>query len=327
MPPQPQPQRDSDGFVMPAPPPKRTQLRAANSLPTTADIYAAKHGIPLDVQMALQNVGRRGRESVARGHRSFDRTQSVPNLVIGNSAAPPMSSFTSTHDAMQHARGVINKELMRARELQPFGSTSSTSSDVDALALEGAEEHKRTRRLLFGPDGEVAEVFEQGNVKGKVDFGKGTKTEDATLVPSRKRRSSPAEPEGSDTETDDIDDDEDGQAERQPSITFNTVESVFPPVFTSPAITHPELFGPLPGSSSTADNHDDAVKTTAARQFKGLPAGKRKLGWQKSASAPVIGLQRWGDMDVDGEEETRFEARNESLEDGFEFNNWEEVEF
>lgn len=38
-------------------------LRAANSLPTTADIYAAKHGIPLDVQMALQNVGRRGRES------------------------------------------------------------------------------------------------------------------------------------------------------------------------------------------------------------------------------------------------------------------------
>ena len=32
-------------------------------------------------------------------------------------------------------------------------------------------------------------------------------------------------------------------------------------------------------------------------------------------------------MDVDGEEETKFEARNESLEDGFEFNNWEEVEF
>lgn len=63
MPPQPQPQRDSDGFLMPAPPSKRTQLRPANSLPTTADIYAAKHGIPLDVQMALQSVGRRGRES------------------------------------------------------------------------------------------------------------------------------------------------------------------------------------------------------------------------------------------------------------------------
>lgn len=63
MPPQPQPLRDSDGFLMPAPPSKRTQLRQANSLPTTADIYAAKHGIPLDVQMALQSVGRRGRES------------------------------------------------------------------------------------------------------------------------------------------------------------------------------------------------------------------------------------------------------------------------
>lgn len=260
---------------------------------------------------------------VARGHRSFDRTQSVPNLVIGSSAAPPASSFTSTHDAMQHARGVINKELMRARELQPFGSTSSTSSDVDALALEGAEEHKRTRRLVFGPDGEVEEVFQQASLKAKVGFGKGTKSEDATLVPSRKRRSSPAEPDGSDTETDDIDQDE--EDELRPSVTFNTVESVFPPVFTSPAITHPELFGPLPGSSSSADVPD--VKPTAARPFKGLPVGKRKLGWQKAASAPVIGLQRWGDMDVDGEEETKFEAENESLEDGFEFNNWEEVEF
>lgn len=258
---------------------------------------------------------------VARGHRSFDRTQSVPNLVIGNSAAPPMSSFASTHDVMQHARGVINKELMRARELQPFGSTSSTSSDVDALDLEGVED-KRTRRLRFGPDGEVEEIHEQGSSKGNVGFKKGTKIEDATLVPSRKRRSSPAEPEGSDTETDDIDEDE-----LQPSVTFNTVDSVFPPVFTSPAITHPELFGPLPGSSSAANDLDNAAKTTGDRQFKGLPGGGRKLGWQKAASAPVIGLRRWGDMDVDGEEEIKDEAKNESLEDGFEFNNWEEVEF
>jgi len=45
---------------MASPDPKRT-ARPASDL-TTADIYGAKHGIPEDVQAALQNVGRRNRQ-------------------------------------------------------------------------------------------------------------------------------------------------------------------------------------------------------------------------------------------------------------------------
>jgi hypothetical protein len=42
-------------------PSKRTSPPVAEL--TTADIYGARHGIPDDVQAALQNVGRRNRQS------------------------------------------------------------------------------------------------------------------------------------------------------------------------------------------------------------------------------------------------------------------------
>jgi hypothetical protein len=41
---------------------KRT-LRPAASLPTTAETYGEKHGIDPDLTLALQNIGRRGRQS------------------------------------------------------------------------------------------------------------------------------------------------------------------------------------------------------------------------------------------------------------------------
>lgn len=48
-------------------PEHKRQLRIADArasaVPSTADIYGAKHGIPDDVQAALQNVGRRNRMS------------------------------------------------------------------------------------------------------------------------------------------------------------------------------------------------------------------------------------------------------------------------
>lgn len=48
-------------------PDHKRQLRTADAraaaMPSTADIYGAKHGIPEDVQAALQNVGRRNRMS------------------------------------------------------------------------------------------------------------------------------------------------------------------------------------------------------------------------------------------------------------------------
>ena len=41
---------------------KRT-LRPAASLPTTAETYGEKHGIDPNLTLALQNIGRKGRQS------------------------------------------------------------------------------------------------------------------------------------------------------------------------------------------------------------------------------------------------------------------------
>lgn len=49
---------------MASPDSKRT-ARPASEL-TTADIYGQRHGIPDDVQAALQNVGRRNRQCECR---------------------------------------------------------------------------------------------------------------------------------------------------------------------------------------------------------------------------------------------------------------------
>lgn len=46
---------------MPSPDHKRTARATPGQ--TTADIYGARHGIPDDVQAALQNVGSRARQS------------------------------------------------------------------------------------------------------------------------------------------------------------------------------------------------------------------------------------------------------------------------
>ena len=44
---------------------KRT-LRPAASLPTTAETYGVKHGIDPNLTLALQNIGRKGRQSESR---------------------------------------------------------------------------------------------------------------------------------------------------------------------------------------------------------------------------------------------------------------------
>ena len=45
--------------------PKRT-LRPTASMPTTAETYGQKHGIDPNLTLALQNIGRRGRQSKSR---------------------------------------------------------------------------------------------------------------------------------------------------------------------------------------------------------------------------------------------------------------------
>ena len=44
-------------------PPSKRQLRPTSSLPTTAEKYGEKFGLPEDLQWKLQNVGPKGRFS------------------------------------------------------------------------------------------------------------------------------------------------------------------------------------------------------------------------------------------------------------------------
>ncbi|ODN98300.1 hypothetical protein L198_03543 [Cryptococcus wingfieldii CBS 7118] len=313
--------RDSDGFAMPAPPPTKRHIKPTEAQPTTAEIYAQKHGIPLEVQLALQNVGSRARMSVSRGQRTFDRHQSSPALGSA-SATPNYSPFTSSLDAITHARGVMNKELMRARELQPFGSLSPTNSS-DNLDKDRARREFEDIKLKFRDDGEV-EL--EGEVERRVAFGQGSSAsaqrqgEKFTLTRSTKRASSPAEEDehaGSETETSDQEDEEENRPfARTPS--FNTVESVFPPVFNTPAISHPQLF--------TAPNPVNPVQQPAApsrkgRAFKGLPGGK-KSALAKAYSAPVLG--GWANMEVDVPEGSE---KKEEQEDGFELDWSKDMDF
>lgn len=50
----------------PPPFPKRALRPTASLPPTTAEFYGQKHGIDPDVQLALQNIGRRSRQSESR---------------------------------------------------------------------------------------------------------------------------------------------------------------------------------------------------------------------------------------------------------------------
>ncbi|WWC69073.1 uncharacterized protein I206_103009 [Kwoniella pini CBS 10737] len=306
----------NNSFAIPPPPAKR-QLKPANSLPTTTETYGQKHGIPSDLQAALQNVGRRGRQNVAMGHathRAFERTQSVPSHVLTSSALPNQG-FTTVLDAMTHAQGIISKEALRSRELQPFYSGGSDENrEVDGLSL---SPRGKNRRLKFGENGEVEEEID-GPLFSDSQSSTAQPRDSLHLIAARKRRSSPAEPT-SDTETE-IDEDEDLELPSEPTTTFTSNASDFPSVFKSPAMTHPELFGP---TGSTSKNFPSAFKGMSSRELKGLP-GARKTGFGKTMSAPVgkLGGNGWGtdiDMDQSG-------AAGEGEEDGFDIKDWAENE-
>ncbi|WVQ99088.1 hypothetical protein IAU59_006220 [Kwoniella sp. CBS 9459] len=340
------PSVDNEGFAIPAiptnaveaaqdRPPAKRQLRPTASLPTTTETYGEKHGISPDLQAALQSVGRRGRQTVAMGHathRAFERTQSFPAHVLNNSSTPN-AGFQTALDAFAHAQGIINKEALRAKELQPFYSSGSagSSSDVDGLSL---SPRGASRRLKFGENGEVEEEeLEGGDGPLFPGHAQGKKRDEVHLTAARKRRSSPAELT-SDTETE-VDEDEDNNntsdtfahPSSSSGLGFGNGSGVseFPPVFTSSAMTHPELFG---NTAATSRAFPSAFKgVNAARELRGLP-GARKIGFGKTMSAPVgqLGGGGWG-MDVDmgsGTTETGAAAAGE--EDGFDIKDWAESE-
>ncbi|KAL1405786.1 hypothetical protein Q8F55_007462 [Vanrija albida] len=154
---------------MPSPDPKR-QLRATASTESTAETYGRRHGIPDDVQAALQNVGWRNRQAVAMGApgagRTLQPTQSLPTLPGG---------FMTAHQTYAHAQAIIDKEVHRSHELRPMAFPGS--GDVDALSLSP----RADRTLRFTADGE-ARVSARGMKRRDEDEGSGTDVDEDVVV-------------------------------------------------------------------------------------------------------------------------------------------------
>lgn len=294
---------------MPSPDPKR-QLRATASVESTAETYGRRHGIPEDVQAALQNVGWRSRQGElawaearsacaapavlprpypanipavamgapgAGGGRSLQPTQSLPALP---------GSFMTAHQTYAHAQAVIDKEASRRHELQPMAFGSPAQEAVNNLGLSPRRE--RDRSLSFTPEGDA-------------------------LVRGQKRREDDEEGSGTD-----VDDDVVLPAPSTP-ITAAAADD-FPAVFTSPVISQPELFvRPAPGSM--------APPPLPGRATRSLP----RRGFSKTVSAPVGRLGTFSGMDVDmpfvvgapaGFAAEGAEAPEEQEEDGFDVSEW-----
>lgn len=215
---------------------------------------------------------------------------------------------------MREAQNIIHKDERRrqARELQPYGSAES--SEINALDLagsSGAEREKGNMRLRFGENGEVEMDGEDQS------FARGGRTEGKKMdcgMSQGKKRGAEAEgdiPEGdvSDTATE-VDEDE------GPPVVSGADE--FPPVFTSPAISHPDLFrsNRFPAVPPAAGRRAGPPATThmvaGGRQMRGLPG--RALG--KTMSAPVFG--RSSGMEVDEPAMSTLGA------DGFDVGEWAE---
>lgn len=244
------------------PPPKR-QLRPTASLPTTAETYGEKHGLPEDLTRQLENVGRAKRAVVSQG-RGFQRSTTTSVLPLYPShpqqeTVPPImpTGWQTSAQTLENAKAALREEH-RQRELQPFYAASSSShspsgSPPPALPafsnLAGSKKRK-------DDDEDGDDAAGAGDTDTEMD-------EDDDAVPSLTQS-------GSTAATDD-----------------------FPPVFQSPHITHPELFAKPALPSRIADSG-------LGRQKKGLPArlgGGRTLG--KTVSAPVFGAAAaWG-MEVD----------------------------
>lgn len=251
-----------------------------------------------------------------------------------------------THaQTMAQAHGIISREDLRRRELRPF--SSDDSDDIRALALanrdgagsgRGGSPDRPSRRMTFNADGTV--VVEGEDERGSFEapnFGFRV-----SLALGRKRGKDEADAdatagdqaEDDDEERTEVDEDEPAPSasDLEGSTLVNTAPTDFPPVFASPAISHPELFDSPAGSPSasalsfggdkglmlpppvpSAGGRTLAPRTH--RPFANRPG--RMLG--KTMSAPVHGLgygSGFGSsgMDVDG--------GADGLPDGFDVAEW-----
>ena len=213
------------------------------------------------------------RIAVSQG-RSFDRTQSFPVTSHSNPFdtfdIPPPVGFMTNQETFEHAQRVIHKDEARRNELKPYAQTlgeqahARSSPDRQLPPLKFGEE-------AMEEEGEAIQRRSPSRLRRKTG-----------MTPSKKRKD-----EGSDTEVDE---------EPEPALTFdNSASSVddFPPVFTSPQISQPDLFA-------------TTRKTLPSRLVKGMPG--RNLG--KTMSAPVGRMGAWNEDKMDVEE------------DGFDVSEW-----
>jgi len=219
-------------------------------------------------------IARIGLTAAVSQGRMFDRTQSFPVVSHSNPFdsfdIPPPVGFMTSQETFEHAQRIIHKDEARRNELKPYALTleqqgharSSPERQLPPLKFdeEGMDE-----------DNEGVQRRSPSRIRRKTG-----------LTPSKKRKD-----EGSDTEVDE---------DPEPALTFdNSAASVddFPPVFTSPQISQPDLFA-------------TTRKSLPSRLVKGMPG--RNLG--KTMSAPVGKMGAWNEDKMDEEE------------DGFDVSEW-----
>lgn len=205
--------------------------------------------------------------------RPFQPTQSLPAI--------PSSSgiFLSDRDAQAQARLIVKDDL-RLRELQPYSSTSTNALNLSPRAQAAQLDIDDDLRLRFDANGEVIQERRRGH----------------------KRRD--ADDEGGDTDTDSptgVNHALPPPGSAPPPQAAVGVADDFPPVFKSPQLSIPELYGPQSMAPPPVPN----------RAFAGMP--RRQLRPTMSAPVGRLGSEQGGlrgfGMQVDDE-------------DGFDVGDW-----
>ena len=206
-------------------------------------------------------------------------------------------------ETMHHAQTIVAKEEARKNELRPYSQTL----DLSSATTPTMQSHASPPRGM-----------DQPLKVGDMDWEGSPDASKITMAPSKKRRGNDVESD-TDTEIDDTDLTDmhtnytttTANTSHVPSLSCPDSSSAideFPPVFTSPQITQPELFAQQP------TNALPARPSRPGRRLKGIPG--RALG--KTVSAPVgrldggawnAGGHTGGSMDVDDQ-------------DGFDVSEW-----
>lgn len=225
---------------------------------------------------------------------------------------------------------------MRSRELAPFASGSSLGAadaedrlnlsprrGANARTSDNSPDRLQGRRLRFGKDGEV-ELLEGPTSAARPN----AYAPIGPMVPGKKRGAEddptgtggPDEDGFSDTATE-VDEDEAGMPGMTHGHSGSTINDDFPSVFTSPAISQPELFGIRPAPKGAPGTMGPPALPSGGRQLgrttRSLPG--RRLA--KTVSAPVM-FGQWG-MDVDMPDS----EQQATQEDGFSISEWSKEQF